>query len=95
MAAPLGFEVRAVEVEPGGHRIYHEGEWSDALVAVARGEIELECQNGVGPRFRRGDLLWLAGLPLRALHNPGREPALLVAVSRGDDFPAHVPSQQT
>jgi hypothetical protein len=27
--------------------------------------------------------LWLAGLPLHALHNHGDEPAVLVAVSRG------------
>jgi quercetin dioxygenase-like cupin family protein len=82
MDTPLGFEVRAVEVEPGGHRIYHEGEWSDAIVAVTRGEIELECLGGARHRFKRGDLLWLTALPLRALHNRGGEPALLVAVSR-------------
>jgi quercetin dioxygenase-like cupin family protein len=82
MDAPLGFEVRAVEVEPGEHRIYHDAEWNDALVIVARGEIELECLSGTRHRFRRGDLLWLTGLPLRALHNPGHDPATLVAVSR-------------
>ena len=82
MDVPLGFEVRAVGVEPGGHRIYHRAEWSDAIVVVERGEIELECLNGARYRFRSGDLLWLAGLPLRSLHNRGREPALLVAVSR-------------
>ncbi len=82
MAEPLGFEVRAVKVEPGGHRIYHAAEWEGALVAVTRGEVELECLSGTSVRFARGDLLWLAGLPLRALHNRGREPALLVAVSR-------------
>jgi hypothetical protein len=79
---PLGFEVGAVEVEPGGHRIYHEREWSDAIVAVTCGEIELEFLSGARHRFGRGDLLWLAGLPLRALHNPGRDPARLIAVSR-------------
>ncbi|HEV3477822.1 MAG TPA: hypothetical protein VG144_00075 [Gaiellaceae bacterium] len=79
---PLGFDVRAVGVEPGGHRIYHATEWDDALVVIARGEVELECLSGTRVTFGRGDLLWLAGLPLRALHNPGREPVLLVAVSR-------------
>jgi quercetin dioxygenase-like cupin family protein len=82
MDVPLGFEIRAVGVEPGGHRIYHRAEWGDALVLVRRGEIELECLSGTRHRFGRGDLLWLAGLPLRALHNPGPEPALLVAVAR-------------
>ena len=35
-----------MEVEAGGHRIYHADEWRDALVALARGEIELECVGG-------------------------------------------------
>lgn len=87
MNVPLGFEVRAVEVEPGGHRIYHEAEWSDALVAVGRGEIELEFVSGARRCFTCGDLLWLTGLPLRALHNRGREPALLLTVSRDEVSP--------
>ena len=82
MDASLGFEVRAVAVEPGAQRIYDETEWSDALVVVRRGEIELECLGGTTRRFTSGNLVWLAGLPLRALHNRGREPALLVAISR-------------
>jgi len=27
-------------------------------------------------------MLWLTGMPLRALRNPGAEPAVLVAISR-------------
>jgi hypothetical protein len=79
---PLGFEVRAVGLEPGGHRVYNEAEWGDAIVVIRSGEIELECVGGARRRFRRGDLLWFAGLPLRALHNCGEDPVLLVAVSR-------------
>jgi len=82
MEPPLGFEVRAVDVEPGGRRGYDEAEWGDALVVVASGEIELECVGGARRRYRSGDLLWLAGLPLRALHNCGCDPVVLVAVSR-------------
>ena len=33
-------------------------------------------------RLERGTVLWLVGLPLRALHNGGVEAALLLAVSR-------------
>jgi len=76
------FEVRVVAVAAGRERAYDEAEWRDALVVLERGEIELECLGGSRQRFRRGDVLWLVGLPLRALHNPGCEPALLVAVSR-------------
>jgi quercetin dioxygenase-like cupin family protein len=79
---PPAFVLRAVAVAPGCKRAYDEAEWRDAIVVVERGEIELECLGGTSQRFRRGDLLWLTGLPLRALHNRGRESALLVAVSR-------------
>ena len=47
MDVPLGFEIRAVGVEPGGHRIYHRAEWGDALVLVRRGS------DGAGHRRHR------------------------------------------
>jgi len=52
------------------------------LVLVRSGEIELRGVSGARCAFGRGDLLYLQGVPLRALHNPGSEPAVLVAVSR-------------
>jgi hypothetical protein len=76
------FELRVFTVAPGCARPYAELDWRDALVVVARGEIELETLGCARWRFGRGDLLWLTGLPLRALHNRGAEPARLVAVSR-------------
>ena len=89
MEEPPGFEVRAVAVDPGGHRIYNEREWRDAIVVVASGEVELESVNGDRQCFGCGDTLWLCRLPLRALHNRGTESVVLVAVSRretsGDD----------
>jgi hypothetical protein len=79
---PRSFEVRVVGLEPAGVRAYDPVEWRDALVVVERGEIELECLHGSRLRFGRGAVLWLAGLSVRAVHNRGREPALLVAVAR-------------
>ena len=76
------FDVRAVAVAPGCERAYDEAEWRDAMVSVTCGEVELECLSGHRHRLRSGDVLWLAGLPVRTLHNPGLEPVLLVAVSR-------------
>ena len=73
---------REVIVEPGAERPYDPGEWFDALVMVEHGEIELACHAGGLARFTRGDVLWLTGLPVRALRNPGPDPAVLVAVSR-------------
>lgn len=80
------FRTLAVPVAPGCERAYDDADWRDALVVVERGEIELESLDGEAWRFARGDILWLTGLPLRALCNRGREPALLIAVSRGDEF---------
>jgi hypothetical protein len=74
--------VRVVAVAPGDDRPYDEAEWRDALVLVRSGEIELRGVSGARCVFGRGDLLYLQGVPLRALHNPGAEPAVLVAVSR-------------
>jgi hypothetical protein len=76
------FDVRVVEVAPGAERAYDGAEWSDALVVVDRGEIELDCLGGSRPRFAGGAVLWLGGLPVRALRNPGAVPAVLVAVWR-------------
>jgi hypothetical protein len=79
---PGSFERRVVVVAPGRQRAFDDAEWRDALVVVERGEIELVCLGGTCRRFGHGDVLWLIGLPVRTLHNPGREPAVLAAVSR-------------
>ena len=82
MEESVGFDLRTVEVEPGGARMYHEAEWRDSIVVVARGAIELECLGGSRYALERGAVLWLVGLPLRALRNGGADTAVLVAFSR-------------
>src|SRR4029453_914122 len=79
---PGSFERRGVGVAPGRPAAFDDAQWGGALVVVERGEIELECLGDTCWRFRRGDVLWLIGLPVRALHNPGREPAVLAAAPR-------------
>ena len=74
--------IREVAVAPGGDRPYDAAEWRDALVLVKSGEIEVRGVSGARSAFGRGDLLYLDRIPLRGLHNPGVEPAVLVAVSR-------------
>jgi hypothetical protein len=81
---PAAFVRREVVVAPGDARPYDPAEWWDAIVVVEHGEVELECHAGLLARFKRGDTLWLTGLPVRALHNHGSEPAVLVAISRRD-----------
>ena len=91
---PDAYGVRRVVVAPGAARLFDEAEWRDAIVTIESGKLELECRSGRRCLFRRGDVLWLVGLPLRALHNRGRAPAVLVAVSRRrtDEFSAQSPS---
>jgi hypothetical protein len=81
------FAVRVVALAPGDERAFVAAEWRDALVMVGRGEVELRGAGGTRRRFAQGDLLWLDGVPLRALHNPGDEPALLFAYSRANTLP--------
>jgi hypothetical protein len=84
---PAAFARREVVLAPGARRAYDAGEWDDALVIVKRGELVVECHAGGRMRFVPGDMLWLTGLPLRELQNPGADPVVLVAVSR-----AHPPT---
>jgi quercetin dioxygenase-like cupin family protein len=79
---PKSFELRVVTFPPGSEQPYQEADWSDAIVVVEQGEIEVECTRGGRRQFRRGAILWLVGLPLRTLRNRGDEPAVLSAVSR-------------
>ena len=79
---PSRFRLRAVMIAPGGTRPFRAAEWEDALVVVERGEVELECRAGRRHRFGTGAVMWLQGMDLHALHNPGTVPAVLSAVSR-------------
>jgi quercetin dioxygenase-like cupin family protein len=79
---PSWVELKTVVLEPGHRLAFDQADWRDAIVVVEGGALELECLGGSRERFVRGDLLWLCGLPLRALHNPGREPVVLSVVAR-------------
>ena len=77
-----GFDRRLIRLPEGCERPYEESEWDDELVIVVCGTLELEGLSGRRWRFSRGAILWLTDLPLRTLHNPGAETAILMAVSR-------------
>jgi hypothetical protein len=68
---PPAFELRVVVVSAGDERPYDESEWQGALVVVERGAIDLDTQAGGRLRCDAGAVLWLVGLPLRALCNRG------------------------
>lgn len=82
---PPAVVLRVVAVEPGREHV-DDAVWEDALVVVEQGEVEFEFSRGRRLCFRCGDVLWLTGLPFRALRNPGQGPAVLVAVSRRGEW---------
>ena len=69
-------------VPAGAERIYVEREWNDALVVVARGEVELHAVDGRAATMHEGDVLCLHGLALRSIRNVSDGPAVLTAVRR-------------
>lgn len=84
LGRPLGpsFRSRTVTIRPGATRPYEEAEWRDALVVVENGTVVVECHAGGRRTFGTGEVLWLTGIGVRALHNEGQESVVLVAVSR-------------
>ncbi len=84
LRAPLPdtFQRRRIVLTPGRPRLYDSSEWRDALVVVEHGRLHLECHGGGFRTFGEGAVVTLDGLALRALHNRGPGPAVLVAVCR-------------
>jgi quercetin dioxygenase-like cupin family protein len=79
---PPGFRRWSVTLAPGETLPYAEDDWRDALVTVTEGRIEVECLAGGHAVFGAGSMVWMVGLELRAIHNRGDEPAVMVAVAR-------------
>lgn len=76
------FAARTVVLMPGSVLPYAAVDWCDALIVVESGVLEVEAASGVRRLFGAGDILFFAGLDLRALRAGGPEPAVLRAVSR-------------
>jgi quercetin dioxygenase-like cupin family protein len=79
---PPGFALDVITIEPGATRPFVNTDWCDALVVLEQGEVALEAESGRVWHFVPGDVVWLSGLPLRALHNHGDEAVVLSAVRR-------------
>ena len=71
-----------VMIAPGESWRCDAAVWEDAIVVVEAGTIAVECHGGTTREFETGAVLFLAGLPLRALRNFGAETAVLVSVAR-------------
>jgi hypothetical protein len=79
---PSRFRIRRIALAPGVEHDTEAGEWTDSLVVVESGSVEVVCHGGSRRTFSRGDILCLSLLPLRALRNAGPNDALLIAVRR-------------
>ena len=79
---PSTMEHRVITIAPGASRSFFASDWSDALVVVEAGELRLEFNSGKTREFVAGDVLWLGGLSLRAIHSSGSGAAVLSAVRR-------------
>jgi hypothetical protein len=77
---PPGLEVRVVVLPPGDRLSYEPAVWRGVLLEVDCGEIDIVFRSGVCGRLIAGTLFRLDGLAPQALHNPGHQPAVLLAV---------------
>jgi hypothetical protein len=84
---PPRFRRWSVTLLPGTSLVYVEEDWRDALVTVTRGTVEVECLRGGHTAFGPGAMVWMVGLDLRAMHNRGSEPVVMVAVARRGPAP--------
>ena len=69
-------------IQPAGSLDYHEADWTGAVVVVLSGLLRLECRSGESASFGEGAVLFLTGLPLRCLTNPGLDPLVLRTIRR-------------
>lgn len=82
---PPWAQLSVVSIAVGCRHAHDPRQWRGALVVLEHGELHLECLSGNHWRFREGAVMFLAGLPIRALWNVGAETATLCVLSRCAD----------
>ncbi len=82
---PACFVRRVTELAPGGSLGFDPADWRGAVVVVREGVVELRLRSGVHHRLAAREVLWLAGLDVHEVHNPGLVVATLVSVRRTAD----------
>ena len=82
---PPAFVRRVTELPAGGTVAYDPLDWRGAVVVVREGVVRVRLRSGVQQEFSACAVLWLAGLDVLDLHNPGSAPAALVSVRRHCD----------
>ena len=77
---PPTFDRWRIAIPPGAALVTKPGEWTDCLVLVESGRIEVAGVAGSRGPFEAGDLLALTWLNVCGLHNPGPEEVRLLAI---------------
>jgi hypothetical protein len=77
-----GFSSTTTTVQPAHSIDVRESDWAGAVVVVVRGRLQLECRSGERASFDEGAVLFLAGLGLRLITNPGLTPLVLRSIRR-------------
>jgi hypothetical protein len=76
------FERREMAIAPGESIAPPDDAWTDAIVVVEEGEIELVGRDGATVRIRLGGILWFTDVTRCSLRNPGGIPAVISSVRR-------------
>ena len=79
---PRRFATRRLRLPPGDMLGFRPAYWRDALVVVESGQLDLIWRDGDRHHFGAGAVLWLDGLPVTLLRNPGPLEAVIIAVCR-------------
>ena len=79
---PARFRLRTVTLQPSDAIDFVPSDWTDSVVVVERGALEIECSTGRRATFAEGAVLVFDGLRLCRLRNAGGVPLVLSALSR-------------
>jgi hypothetical protein len=81
-ADPPGCSSTTTIVDPADSIDFRESDWAGAMVVVVSGRLHLECRSGERASFDEGAVLFLTGLDLRRIVNPGFVPLVLRSIRR-------------
>ena len=76
------FARHVIELLPGASLEPGDIPWQDAIVFVTVGQLDVDTSDGEHHRFRAGDVLTLARLPIHEARNRGATQTRLLAIWR-------------
>jgi hypothetical protein len=73
---------RRLVLHPGETLVVDPADWTDTLIVVLGGELELTCHSGRHASFATKSILTLDGMPVRFIHNRGEQRLVLHLLRR-------------